>query len=100
PPLLGRVLTAADDQRGCSSPAAVISYGFWQHQYGGDGSAIGKTLTLEGHPFQIVGITPASFYGIDVGRYFDVAVPICAEPYVNGEFSRLDKRNYFWLGSM
>ncbi len=31
-------------------------------------------------PYDIVGVTPASFFGVEVGRTFDVAVPLCAEP--------------------
>jgi len=99
PPLLGRVFTQADDQRGCSTAGAVISYSFWQRSYGGDPSAIGKTLTLESHPFEIVGVTPANFHGIDVGKSYDVAIPICVEPVLRGEYSYLDKRNYWWLSA-
>ena len=43
PALVGRVLTADDDRRGCAAPPAVLSYGFWQREYGGDPSAIGRT---------------------------------------------------------
>lgn len=49
-PILGRVLTPADDRRGCGSPGAVISYSFWQRELGGDASVIGRKLTLKGHP--------------------------------------------------
>ena len=48
--------------------ARVISYGFWQREYGGSASALGRTLTLDGHPFEIVGITPPGFFGVEVGR--------------------------------
>jgi hypothetical protein len=41
-PVVGRVLTADDDRRGCASPPAVISYGFWQRAYGGSPSALGR----------------------------------------------------------
>lgn len=99
PALIGRAFTKADDQRGCSSPGAVISYGFWQKEYGGAVSALGKTLTLDSHPFEIIGVTPAYFQGIDVGRRFDVAIPICSESIVRGaENSWLDKRHFWWLG--
>jgi hypothetical protein len=47
-PVLGRVFTSADDRRGCASPGAVISYTFWQKEFGGDPSAVGRSLTLEG----------------------------------------------------
>ena len=73
PALVGRMLTAADDRRGCAAPPAVISYGFWQREYGGSPSAIGRTIMLDGHAYDIVGVTPASFFGVEVGRTFDVA---------------------------
>ena len=84
PALVGRTLTTDDDRRGCAAPAAVLGYGFWQREYGGDPSVIGRSITLDGHPFPIVGVTPASFFGVEVGRAFDVAVPLCAEPISRG----------------
>jgi len=100
PPLLGRVFTPADDQRGCGSPGAVISYGFWQREFGGNAGAVGRTLTVEGHPFEIVGVTPASFYGVEVGRVWDVMIPLCSEPLVYGEYSHLLKKHNYWVGVM
>ncbi len=76
----GRVLTVADDRRGCAAPAAVISYGFWQREYAGSPSAIGRSIMLDGHAYTVAGVTPPSFFGVEVGRAFDVAVPLCAEP--------------------
>ncbi|HKW97395.1 MAG TPA: ABC transporter permease [Bryobacteraceae bacterium] len=46
-------------------PVAVISHDFWQQQYGGEPSAVGRTLRLNGMRFTIVGITPKSFTGLD-----------------------------------
>jgi predicted permease len=91
-PVLGRVFTSEDDSRGCGSPGAVISYGFWQREFGGSPSALGKKLTLDGHAFNLIGVTPHQFFGMDVGHSFDVALPICAEPILAGKNSRLDKR--------
>ncbi len=99
-PFLGRLLTNADDRRGCGAQAAVISYSFWQREYGGERSAVGRVLTLEGHPFEIIGITPPEFYGVEVGRKYDVAIPICSDPVVRGEGTRLDVRQDWWLASM
>jgi predicted permease len=96
-PLLGRVIKADDDRPGCGASGVVISYSFWQREFGGDPSALGRTLRLNGHPFPIVGVTPATFFGVDVGRSFDVAVPMCSEPFVKGEDSRLKRRDGWWL---
>jgi predicted permease len=99
-PVLGRLFTAEDDQPGCGSPGATISYSFWQREYGGERSVLGRTLTVNRHPFPIIGVTPADFYGVEVGRYFDVAVPLCAEPIINGEDSHLKNRSGWWLSVM
>jgi predicted permease len=95
-PAAGRLLTASDDQRGCSG-AAVLSYGFWQDHYGGAPSAVGSTLSLSTHPFEVVGVAPPGFYGMDVGSKFDVAIPICAAALFDGAKSRLDRRSNWWL---
>jgi len=95
-PILGRVFTSDDDRRG-GPPAAVISYSFWQREFGGDPSVVGKELTLDAQPFTIIGVTPAGFFGMEVGRRFDVAVPICSEPLTGRESSVLDRRDGWWL---
>jgi putative ABC transport system permease protein len=98
-PLIGRLLTASDDYRGCAAPAAVISYGFWQQEYAGNVSVLGRTLTLDRHAYEIVGVTPADFFGVEVGRTFDVAIPLCAEPNTIRP-SNLDRRDNWFLASM
>jgi predicted permease len=100
PAARGRVLGAADDLRGCGSRAAVISHAFWQREYGGDPTVVGRPIHLEGHPFDIVGVTPEGFYGVEVGRMFDVAVPICAAPEIGGEPGLLEDGFTWWLSAV
>jgi len=100
PALIGRVLTDADDRRGCGAPGLVLSHGFWQRQFGADPAVLGRSLTLDGYPFEVVGVTPPSFFGVEVGRTFDVAAPLCAEPLVAGSGSALDRRDYWMLDIM
>ncbi len=97
PPLLGRVFSKSDDQRGCNAPGVVLSHGFWQREYGGDASVIGRKITLSNQPFEIIGVTPASFYGLEVGRTFDLALPICADAVVSGANNSLDSGTTWWL---
>jgi putative ABC transport system permease protein len=96
-PHLGRLLTSSDDRPGCGSPAAVLGHAFWRRQYGGEASAIGKSLMLDGHSFEIVGVAPQRFVGVEVGRAFDVATPLCAERILNPERSALDDPSWWWL---
>src|SRR5439155_24428106 len=69
---------------------------FWQDQFGGERSAVGKVLSLNHHPFQIIGVSAPGFYGIEVGYKFDVAVPLCAAPVIS-EYRQLDQRSGSWL---
>ena len=96
PPALGRVFTSADDERGCGAPGLIISHEFWQREYGGDANVIGRKLTLADHPLEIIGVTPANFFGMEVGRSFDLALPICAIPIVRGN-DRLLSGIIWWL---
>ena len=100
-PLAGRLFTAADDRRGCgTSSGAVISYPFWQREFGGDPAILNRTVSLELQTFPIIGVTPAAFFGVEVGHNFDVAVPLCSEPLLRGEDSVLDRRDGWWLTAM
>jgi predicted permease len=59
-PLRGRVFSTEEEELG-REQVAVISYGLWQRQFGGEDSAVGKTLKLEGRPYTVVGIMPKDF---------------------------------------
>ena len=98
-PFRGRTLTAADDREGCGSPGIVVSYAFWQRQFGGS-PVIGRTLSLNGHPVEVVGITPPDFTGIEVGRSFDVAAPLCAEPLLDGAPDSRPRSTFWFLGAI
>ena len=96
-PVLGRLLSPSDDQRGCGAQGAVISDSFWQREFGGRSTALGSTITLNGHPFQVIGVTPSSFYGLEVGEKFDVAIALCAQPIFSTHGSLMDDPLSWWI---
>ena len=97
-PLLGRLIANEDDRPGCGSPGAVLGYSFWQREFGGDPRAVGQTISLDRRRVPVLGIAPANFFGVEVGRGFDVALPVCAEPwFAAADESRLAKRQDWWL---
>jgi putative ABC transport system permease protein len=95
----GRVLSTDDDTPGCGAGSAVISHAFWQREYGGRRDVLGQPVRVAGHAFQIVGVTPPSFSGLEVGYPFDVAVPLCAEKVLRGERTMTASRQYWWLAA-
>jgi predicted permease len=96
-PFLGRLFNSADDTRGCSAPGVVISHGFWQSEFGGVRDVVGRKVNLSDHQLQVIGVTPPDFFGLEVGKSFDVAVPICADAVFAGANHRLDSGTNWWL---
>ena len=96
-PELGRVFNQSDDQRGCTAPGVVISHGFWQSEFGGSSDVVGRKVTLSDRQLQVIGVTPPGFFGLEVGKSFDVALPICADAMFSGANQRLDSGTNWWL---
>ena len=88
----GRMLTPADDRAGCANAPAVISHALWQREFGGAEDVLSRTLSLRSGHHPIVGIVPPPFLGVEVGRRFEVALPLCA--------SGFDRRDHWWLAVM
>jgi putative ABC transport system permease protein len=99
PAMIGRVYNDRDDQRGGGpdGAVAVISYQFWRRHFNSDAGVIGRTVTLERVPFKIIGVTGPGFFGPEVGRAFDIAAPLGAEPLIRGRETRLDLASFPWL---
>jgi predicted permease len=96
-PLRGRFFTAQDDRMGCGTPGAVISYGLWQSEFAGQDSAIGRNIIVDGRPTEVIGVAPRSFFGLEVGRSFDFALPFCSlETYFPGS-GTTTRADYFWI---
>jgi predicted permease len=93
-PAAGRLIADVDDRRGCPA-VAVLSYGFWQTQFGGSGDAVGRTIALFRQPFQVIGVAARGFHGLEVGRKFDVALPVCASALFDAR--NVESRGRWWL---
>jgi predicted permease len=59
-PFLGRTVSDEDDRPG-GARVAVLSYGAWQDQLGGDREAVGRTIQLDDQPYEVIGVMPAGF---------------------------------------
>ena len=96
----GRTFTADDDRPGCGLAGAVVSHGFWQQYLGGDPAAVGRTLVLNSRSVEVIGVAAPGFSGLEVGRSFDVAVPICSQVALGGETDWLTNGTVWWLTVM
>ncbi len=99
-PALGRLLSASDDVTPGGHPVVVLSYGYWQRAFGGDSSALGRTLDVNGAPLTVVGVTPSDFFGTQVGSSPDVYVPIMMDVALqHGESQRAETGDW-WIDVM
>jgi len=96
-PEKGRFFSPEEDKPGCGIPGTVISYAFWQSQFGGQDSAIGSTILIERKPTRVLGVTPAGFLGLEIGRTFDFALPICSTPTYHDDLPFFTRPDYFFL---
>ena len=99
-PFAGRVFTPEEDRAPGANPVVVISYGFWQREFGGDAGILGRTVRIGKQPFQIIGIAPARFRGILVGADPDLWAPITMQQQVLPGRDYLKPRDTLWLQVM
>jgi predicted permease len=99
-PAIGRLFDESDDRVPMGHQVAVLSHTYWQRRFGGDADVLGRSITLGGLPFTIVGVTPAEFFGVEVGVSPSLYLPLMMQPALlpmNG--SLLEKPNVtsMWL---
>src|ERR1700733_5731486 len=82
-PLLGRVIAPSDNATPESGAVAVLSYHFWRQSLSADPDILGKTLTINGTPFAVIGVMPEPFHGIKLElEPTGLWVPITMQPVI------------------
>ena len=78
---------------------AVLSHGYWMRAFGGDESVLGRRLTLNGHGFEIVGVAPLGFKGLDLQVASEVFVPVSQYPQIGTYPQHFSNRQVglFWI---
>ena len=78
---IGRTILPEDDEM-ASPPVAVISYAYWQREFGGEAGTLGRALRVNGAALTIVGVAARGFFGESVGNAPDVWIPMRVSPLV------------------
>jgi putative ABC transport system permease protein len=99
-PQLGRTFTAEEDRRGCGTPGAVLSNACWRSEFAGDRDIIGRKIILNQQAVAVIGVTGPELTGLEVGKGFDVAVPICSQAVLWNAGNWLDEGAVWWLTVM
>ena len=74
-PHLGRFFGVDEDQPGSAQRVTVLGYALWRTRFGGDSSVVGRTISMGGEPYVIVGVAPKDFTGVEL-KSVDLWIPM------------------------
>lgn len=83
-PMLGRGFLPEEEHKG-RDRVLLLGYGLWKRRFGGDPSVVGRTVTVDGGPMQVIGVMPRGFAFPDRGEAW---IPMAVEAYANGRNNR------------
>jgi putative ABC transport system permease protein len=96
-PSAGRLFVQADDLQPDTNPVVVLSYGYWQRRFGADPQILGQSVLVNGLPFVVVGVAPASFQSVQMGYLPDIFVPITMKKEMTPGRNDLLDRQSKWM---
>lgn len=93
----GRLFTPEEHVPGGPVSVAVLSHRLWIDRFGGDPAVVGRTVQVNAHPVQIVGVAPAAFRGFDIENEPALWIPEAAAPVLRAGDETLLTKNARWL---
>ncbi len=75
-PAVGRLLTEEDVRNAVGNPVCVLSYDLWQTRFGGDPKIVDRAVSINSHPYRVLGVTKKGFYGLELQKRMDLQVPV------------------------
>jgi predicted permease len=90
---VGRGFTSGEERL----PVIVIGHGLWQRRFGADPAITGKTITLSGRPYTVVGVAPPGFRGLDLILDCQFWVPLANLDLLLPNTSNYQSRDYHWI---
>jgi predicted permease len=90
---LGRGFRADEDH----AQVIVLGHRLWQRRFAGDSEIVGKTVTLSGRPYTVVGVAPTGYRGIDFVLDAEFWVPLGNGPALNPSEPKRESREFHWL---
>lgn len=97
-PALGRVFTQVEDQQKDASPVVVVSFDYWRSHMNSDESVVNETISLNGHPFKVIGVAAPGFRSAVWGETPAFFVPMAMiDQVIPGQGKRLSDHTDRWM---
>ena len=94
---IGRVLASDDDGQPGAHPVIVLGHSYWSTRFGNDRAILNQTVTVNGHPMTVIGVSAVGFNGIRPGSTPDLYIPIAMQKAVRPTWDALDDPQFRWL---
>jgi macrolide transport system ATP-binding/permease protein len=96
-PILGRTFAAEEDKTPGASAVVVLGHSLWQRRFAADPNIVGKTVEMNGRPYNVIGIAPPSFKGTKFGLSLDFWAPMMMVEELDHSPHVLTSRNSHWM---
>ena len=96
-PDVGRFFAADEDSVELAHSVIVVSNAFWRAYLGADPTAVGREITVNGFRYTLIGVTPATFQGVDAPIQTDAWIPLAMQRQLRPTSGPLGDRNVTWL---
>lgn len=96
-PAIGRLFVPSDDLAPDANPVVVLSFAYWQRRFGADPDIVNQTISINGHPFTVLGVAAPGFHSVVAGDHPALFVPITMKPEITPGWNDLDARRSVWL---
>src|SRR4051812_44358234 len=100
-PAAGRLIDTDDDRVG-AAPVAVLSAGYSQRRFGNAADSIGRSILVNNVPFEVIGVVPPEFFGVDPAAAPNVYLPMHAGGLLAQQIGKpaFVDPNYYWVEMM
>ena len=96
-PALGRLFVPSDDVAQEANPVVVLSFSYWQRRFGSDPHIVNQPISINGHPFTVVGVSAPGFRSAVAGDNPAIFVPMMMKPQITPGWNNLEERRSSWL---
>ncbi|MBI4472976.1 MAG: ABC transporter permease [Acidobacteria bacterium] len=93
-PVVGRLISTADDERPGAHPVTVISYDAWRRRFGADPAVVGRNVVVNGRSFTVTGVAPPGFQGVEVAFVAEMWFPMMMQSEIRPRSPWRERRAY------
>jgi putative ABC transport system permease protein len=94
---LGRLFVRSDDLAQEASPVVVLNFGYWQRRFDSDPQVVNQSISINGHPFTIIGVAQPGFQSVAGGDNPSILAPMMMRQEITPGSDDLEKRRSKWL---